>query len=105
MLARLRSLWRLPERVLELTSLVEHLVEEIEVLEESVTNQRHLSTSNDTLSLSAEEIEAAEKKKIERFREALVGRSPVRSQILARHRAAKLEPFKTDAAPRFKPFE
>ena len=105
MLARLKSLWRLPERVLELTSLVEHLVEEMEALEESVSDRRHLSTSTDTVPPSAEDLEAAEKKKLEKFREALVGRSPVRQQILARHRAAKLAPFQTDSGPRFKPFE
>lgn len=104
MLARLKSLWALPERVLELTNLVEHLVEEIEALER-VTNRRDLSTSNDTLELTKEEQETIEKKRLEAFHAALTGRSPVRQQILARHRAAKQDPYRGDKAPRFKPFE
>jgi len=103
-LARLKSLWALPERVLELTNLVEHLVEEIEALE-SVAESSRLSTSGPVPEPTKEELEAIEKKRLEKFHEALTGRSPVRQQILARHRAAKQDPYRGDKAPRFKPFE
>lgn len=104
MLARLKSLWALPERVLELTNLVEHLVEEIEALER-VAESQQVSGNGQVPQLDKDELEAIEKKRIEKFHEALTGRSPVRQQILARHRAAKQDPYRGDKAPRFKPFE
>lgn len=104
MLARLKSLWALPERVLELTNLVEHLVEEIEALER-VAESHQASGSGHVPQLDKDALEAIEKKRIEKFHEALAGRSPVRQQILARHRAAKQDPYRGDNAPRFKPFE
>lgn len=104
MLARLKSLWALPERVLELTNLVEHLVEEIEALER-VAESQQVSGNGQAPQLDKDELEAIEKKRLEKFHEALTGRSPVRQQILARHRAAKQDPYRGDKAPRFKPFE
>lgn len=104
MLARLKSLWALPERVLELTNLVEHLVEEIEALER-VAESQQVSGGGHAPQLDKDELEAIEKKRLEKFHEALTGRSPVRQQILARHRAAKQDPYRGDKAPRFKPFE
>jgi len=87
-----------------LTNLVEHLVEEIEALER-VAESQQVSGNGQVPQLDKDELEAIEKKRIEKFHEALAGRSPVRQQILARHRAAKQDPYRGDNAPRFKPFE